>query len=85
MDGSNVVRFLLGAEVEILVTDLMVEAILTAQHIRLGGGTKMKAAKTVYPEIVELPRESICFVFHKGAGLTTRGALSYFYRMRRHL
>jgi hypothetical protein len=83
MDIAKTVKFLLGAEIEVVVSDEMTRAILVAQRIRSVGGTKMKAVRTVYQDIANLPRESVCFVFHKGAGLTSRGALSYFYRLRR--
>lgn len=48
------------------------------------GKTKVEATRAMYPLIKDESRETICQAFVDGAGLTERGAMTYFYNVVRH-
>ena len=48
------------------------------------GKTKVEATRAMYPLIKDEGREIICQAFVDGAGLTERGAMTYFYNVVRH-
>ena len=48
------------------------------------GKTKVEATRAMYPLIKDESREIICQAFVDGAGLTERGAMTYFYNVVRH-
>lgn len=47
------------------------------------GGTKADAARAMYELIRNEDREVICDAFRAGAGLTEKGAMTYFYNAKR--
>lgn len=65
-----------------------VEALTKAkklgQSLIAEGKTKVEATRAMYPLIKDESREIICQAFVDGAGLTERGAMTYFYNAVRH-
>jgi len=47
--------------------------------------TKAELARQMYPLLKDEPREVIAQAFIEGAGLTSKGAMTYFYNIRRTL
>lgn len=72
-----------GFTVEVVITPAMEKAIETANKCLLIGNTKVAAVRKIYPMIADLPREAIWYSFIHGASLSTRGAVTYYYNMRR--
>jgi hypothetical protein len=47
------------------------------------GGTKVAAAEAIYEHVKAETRDVICVAFVAGAGLTEKGAPTYFYNIKR--
>ena len=61
------------------------QAIVKAKEIILGGGSKVDAAKAIYPLLENESKEVIHLAFIEGCGLTEKGAMTYRYNLlKRH-
>ena len=47
------------------------------------GKTKVEIARAIYPEIANLSKDEIVDVFIQGIKLTPKGAVTYYYNMKR--
>lgn len=72
-----------GHVVEVEVTPTIENVIQLAKNARMVGKTKMDAVRQIYPKIADLPRESIWYAIIHGVNLSSRGAVTYYYNMRR--
>ena len=72
-----------GHVVEVEVTPLITKVIKAAKAGRRMGLTKVDAVRKIYPDVANLPRESIWYAIIHGVGLSSRGAVTYYYNMRR--
>lgn len=72
-----------GHVVEVEVTPTIEDVIQLAKNARMVGKTKMDAVRQIYPKIADLPRESIWYAIIHGVNLSSRGAVTYYYNMRR--
>jgi alcohol dehydrogenase class IV len=60
------------------------QAIAQAKEVILGGGSKVDAAKTIYPLLENESKEVIHLAFIEGCGLTEKGATTYRYNIIRN-
>ncbi len=58
-------------------------AVTVGKDLIAGGATKAFAAWSMYESIGHLPREMVVKAFIEGAGLTEKGAMTYWYNCRR--
>ena len=72
-----------GHVVSVEVTPLIDKVIQIAKKGRQAGMTKVDAVRQIYPAIAKLPRESIWYAIIHGVDLSSRGAVTYYYNMRR--
>jgi hypothetical protein len=72
-----------GHVVEVEVTQKITDMIKRAKASRKMGMTKVDAVRRIYPEVANLPRESIWYTIIHGVGLSSRGAVTYYYNMRK--
>lgn len=72
-----------GHVVEVEVTPTIEDVIQLAKNARMVGKTKKDAVRQIYPKIADLPRESIWYAIIHGVNLSSRGAVTYYYNMRR--
>ncbi len=72
-----------GHVVEVDVTQTIEDVIQLAKKSRSLGMTKMDVVRQIYPKIANLPRESIWYAIIHGVNLSSRGAVTYYYNMRR--
>ena len=72
-----------GHVVEVEVTPMLERVIQSARNLRASGSTKVAAVRCIYPEIAEQPREAIWYAIIHGVNLSSRGAVTYYYNMRR--
>jgi hypothetical protein len=73
----------IGHVIEVEVTSTIEEVIQIAKNARSHGMTKIDAVRQIYPRIADLPRESIWYAIIHGVNLSSRGAVTYYYNMRR--
>ena len=64
--------------------DAYLKSLELGQSLITEGKTKVEATRAMYPLIKDESRETICQAFVDGAGLTERGAVTYFYNAVRH-
>ena len=62
---------------------LLDDAINSGQLILKSGGTKADAARAIFDLIKDEPKEIVVNTFVKGANLTPKGALTYWYNCSR--
>jgi hypothetical protein len=72
-----------GHVVKVRVTKELENAISLAQSSKRGGSTKIDAIRAIYPQIASKKREEIWYVIMNGADLSSRGAVTYYYNMRK--
>ena len=72
-----------GHVVEVDVTPIIEDVIQLAKKSRSQGMTKIDSVRQIYPKIANLPRESIWYAIIHGVNLSSRGAVTYYYNMRR--
>jgi hypothetical protein len=61
------------------------KAIADGKNLLKEGKTKAEATREIFPLIKDESRELICHIFQKGAGLTEKGSMTYYYNCRRKL
>jgi len=72
-----------GHVVNVEVTPRIEQAIQIAVKARQAGMTKVDAIRQIYPTIADLPREAIWYTIIHGVQLSSRGAVTYYYNMRK--
>jgi len=72
-----------GHVVKVEVTPTIERVIQLAKQARASGETKVAAVREIYPMIADLPREAIWYAIIHGVNLSSRGAVTYYYMMRR--
>lgn len=72
-----------GHVVKVEVTPRIEQAIQIAVKARQAGMTKVDAIRQIYPTIADLPREAIWYTIIHGVQLSSRGAVTYYYNMRK--
>ena len=72
-----------GHIVEVDVTPTIERVIRIANDALAAGSTKIDAVRQIYPMVAEYPRQAIWYAFIHGANLSSRGAVTYYYVMRR--
>lgn len=83
MSKIDTITLHIGHTVKVEVTDALERAIQTARTARNAGDTKLAAVRRVYPAIAHLPRQAIWYAIIHGVSLSSRGAVTYYYMMRR--
>jgi len=72
-----------GHVVQVEVTPLIEEVIRIANQERSAGSTKVDAVRKIFPLIADYPREAIWYAIIHGVNLTSRGAVTYYYNMKK--
>jgi hypothetical protein len=72
-----------GHEVQVEITPLVRESIDFARIAIALGSTKVDAVRQIYPKLSSQPRETIWYAIIHGVDLSSRGAVTYFYNMRK--
>ena len=83
MKKVDTIELHVGHVVTVQITPLMEEAIQIAKTARLAGQTKVDSVKLIFPKISKIPKEAIWYTFIHGVNLSSRGAVTYFYNMKR--
>jgi hypothetical protein len=83
MSTIDTITLHVGHIVEVEVTPSITNAIKTARLARATGQTKVAAVRQMYPMIASHPREAIWYAIMHGVNLSSRGAVTYYYNMRR--
>ena len=65
------------------VAEAIAQAVTVGKNLIAEGSTKAFAAWSMYESINHLPRELVVKAFIDGAGLTEKGAMTYWYNCRR--
>ena len=63
--------------------EIIRQAIADGKAIIKDGKTKVEAATAMYAKLKSADRETVVVAFVEGAGLTEKGALTYWYNCRR--
>ena len=74
-----------GHEVQVEVTPLVQESIDLARKAVSLGSTKIDAVRQIYPKLSSEPRETIWDAIIHGVDLSSRGAVTYYYNMKREM
>lgn len=72
-----------GHTVEVEVTPTIEHVIQIAKQARASGQTKVDAVRQIFPTIKNQSREAIWYAIIHGVNLSSRGAVTYYYNMRR--
>jgi hypothetical protein len=72
-----------GHVVEVEVTAQITKVIKMAKAARKSGLSKIDVVRSVYPQVADLPRESIWYTIIHGVNMSSRGAVTYYYNMRK--
>ena len=83
MNKIDTITLHVGHVVEVEVTPTIESVIQIAKQSRAAGRTKVDSVRQIYPTIAEFPREAIWFAIMHGVNLSSRGAVTYYYNMRR--
>lgn len=83
MNKVDTITLHVGHIVEVEVTQTIERVIQIARQARATGLTKVAAVRQIYPTIANYPREAIWYAFIHGVNLSSRGAVTYYYNMRR--
>ena len=83
MERVEVIELDIGHTVHVTVTAQIEQAIAVARDARNQGATKVSAVRKVYPSIADHPKGAIWFAIMNGVDMTSRGAVTYYYMMRR--
>ena len=63
--------------------DVVRQAVADGKALTKDGKTKVEVATAMYQKLKAADRETIVAAFVEGAGLTEKGAVTYFYNCRR--
>ena len=83
MNKIETISLHIGHIVNVEITPSVEQAIRLARQAIEAGQTKVAAVRMIYPAIANLPRELIWYAIIHGANLSSRGAVTYYYNMRR--
>jgi len=83
MDKVDTITLHVGHVVEVTVTPTIERVIEVARKARACGRTKVSAVREIYSEIADYPREAIWYAIIHGVDLSSRGAVTYYYNMRK--
>ncbi len=83
MNRIDTITLHVGHLVEVEVTQTIERVIYIAKQARAAGQTKVAAVRQIYPTIAHYPREAIWYAIIHGVNLSSRGAVTYYYNMRR--
>jgi hypothetical protein len=83
MNKIDTITLHVGHTVEVEVTPLIQDSINIARTARQKGFTKMDAVRKIYPKLASHTRESIWYAIIHGVDLSSRGAVTYYYNMRK--
>lgn len=83
MNKFDIITLHVGHIVEVEITPTIEHAIKIANKARAAGLTKVEAVRQIYPTIANYPREAIWYAIIHGVNLSSRGAVTYYYNMRR--
>lgn len=83
MSKIDTITLHVGHTVEVEVTKTIEGVIQIAKQARAAGLTKVAAVRQIYPTIANYPREAIWYAIIHGVNLSSRGAVTYYYNMRR--
>ena len=83
MNKLDTITLHVGHVVKVEVTPTIEHVIQIAKLARASGETKIAAVRQIYPKIADLPREAIWYAIIHGVNLSSRGAVTYYYMMRR--
>lgn len=85
MNKVDTISLHIGHVVEVEVTPTIEQVIQIAKVARAAGRTKVDAVRQIYPTIANYPKEAIWYAIIHGVDLSSRGAVTYYYNMRREL
>lgn len=83
MNKVDTITLHVGHVVEVEVTPTIERVIQVAKQARAAGLTKVAAVRQIFPTIASYPREAIWYAIIHGVNLSSRGAVTYYYMMRR--
>lgn len=83
MNKVDTITLHVGHTVMVEITPLIEETIEIARTARLTGMSKVDSVRKIYPMIVKEPKEAIWYAIMHGVDLSSRGAVTYYYNMRR--
>ena len=83
MNKLDTITLHVGHVVTVEVTPTIERVIQIAKKARASGETKVAAVRQIYPTIADYPREAIWYAIIHGVNLSSRGAVTYYYMMRR--
>ena len=83
MNKVDTITLFIGQVVEVEVTQTIERVIQIARQARATGRTKVAVVRQIYPMIANYPREAIWYAIIHGVNLSSRGAVTYYYNMRR--
>jgi hypothetical protein len=82
MNKIETITLHVGHVVEVEVDPTIEHVIQVARKIRSLGSTKVAAVRQIYPSIKTYPREAIWYAIMHGVNLSSRGAVTYYYKMK---
>lgn len=82
MNKIDTITFHVGHTVDVEVTPTIERAIELARAERASGKSKIAAARYIYPNIAGSPREAIWYAIIHGVTISSRGAVTYYYKLR---
>ena len=83
MDKIESIELHVGHIVDVVVTPIIEQVIEIARQARSTGKSKVDAVRQIYPKIAHCPKEAIWYAIIHGVNLSSRGAVTYYYNMRR--
>lgn len=83
MNRTETITLHIGHIVEVTVTPAIDNVIQRAKKVRRLGRTKVDVVRFMYPMLANERREVIWYSFIHGANLSSRGAVTYYYNVRR--
>lgn len=70
--------------ITVSVDDDLEQIIAIGKAALANGQSKAEVVRMIYPHLNDQPREIVWYCFIAGADLTPRGAITYFYNVRRN-
>lgn len=83
MPKTDTIELHVGHVVTVEVTQTIEDVIQIAKESRQLGRSKIDSVRKIYPRIAQYPREAIWYAIIHGVNLSSRGAVTYYYNMRK--
>lgn len=83
MPKTDTIELHVGHVVTVEVTQTIEDVIQIAKESRQQGRSKIDSVRKIYPRIAQYPREAIWYAIIHGVNLSSRGAVTYYYNMRK--